>query len=162
MFLSSSSYVTSFYVCFVLTVSENLAKAIAREKMFFSILLKFYKLLVSLKFVLIFLAVLKPTFQPKQCLFLMFVLIVYISSSYCGCIRSRCSGLKGLRGELGKTINILRISSRLLAASAYRAVNYTVSMVIFRCFSNFGTSSFITCIIISNNIYYTECVLSCC
>ena len=62
----------------------------------------------------------------------MFVLIVYISSSYCGCIRSRCSGLKGLRGELGKTINILRISSRLLAASAYRAVNYTVSMVIFR------------------------------
>ena len=161
-------------MCFVLTVSENLAKASAREKiMFFSILLKFYivikdplffflKKLVSLKFVLIFLAVLKPTFQPKQCLFLMFVLIVYISSSYCGCIRSRCSGLKGLRGELGKTINILRISSRLLAASAYRAVNYTVSMVIFRCFSNFGTSSFITCIIISKNIYYTECVLSCC
>lgn len=122
----------------------------------------FFKKLVSLKFVLIFLAVLKPTFQPKQCLFLMFVLIVYISSSYCGCIRSRCSGLKGLRGELRKTINILRISSRLLAASAYRAVNYTVSMVIFRYFSNFATSSFITCIIISKNIYYTECVLSCC
>ena len=92
----------------------------------------------------------------------MFVLIVYISSSYCRCIRSRCSGLKGLRGELGKTINILRISSRLLAASAYRAVNYTVSMVIFLYFSNFGTSSFITCIIISKNIYYTELLLGTC
>ena len=77
---------------------------------------------------------------------------MYINSSYGGCIRSRCSGLKGLRGELRKTINTLRISSLLLTASAYRAVNYTVSMVIFWFFSNFGTSSFIACIIILKNI----------
>ena len=92
-------------------------------QVFFSLCIFLFFVFFSLDF--------RVTFRSIYCLVLLCLLNVFHNLPvYAGCHRTRCSGASGLYRDFRKSMDVLYVSSRLLARLTYRALNHTVSCML--------------------------------